>query len=296
MKRKLLYLTSIVLFSATSIKAQNVYDFGGENVAGYTNLTTAAVINGLYGPGLTVNGVLKPTQPGAASTDNVLPTTFTVGKFTFTPGGSARLRTNNPIITRYDESLGVTPAFTPAPTYTGRLAANGVGTATTKYNYKFALQAGDELTLLVSSDATGGSTNATYVIAGPTPATSSTTTVPLGVSYVIHISATVAGDYIFYDSLSKANVYRVYEANVTNAVLGTETFQEIYDVSIYANKGRIFLSDVKSATKISVYGVSGSLVKSVETSEDTSLDINNGLYIVKAQSAEGIKTVKVLVN
>ncbi|WP_163407640.1 T9SS type A sorting domain-containing protein [Flavobacterium ajazii] len=292
MKRKLLYFASIILFTASSISAQNVYDFGGATIAGYTNLTSVSVINALYGPGTGTN----PTVPNAASTNNVLNTTFTVGKLTFTPGGSARLRTDNTALTRYDGTVGVSPAFTPTPSSIGRLASNAVGNATNKYNFKFALTAGDKLTIFVSSDATSGSTSASFTVAGPTAADSFVVTGNLTQSYVIHITAGTTGDYVLYDPVSKLNVYRIYESDVTNAVLGTQTFTEVNNVNIYANNGKIFLSDVKSTTKVNIYNVLGALVKSIEVNEDTGLDVNSGFYIVKAQSVEGVKSVKVLVN
>ena len=42
--------------------------------------------------------------------------------------------------------------------------------------------------------------------------------------------------------------------------------------------------------------MTGALVKSVKASENTSFELQSGVYIVNAKSAEGEKSVKVLVQ
>ncbi|MCB8995341.1 MAG: T9SS type A sorting domain-containing protein [Bacteroidales bacterium] len=56
---------------------------------------------------------------------------------------------------------------------------------------------------------------------------------------------------------------------------------------------RIFVSNVKANTKVSIYNLTGSLVRSFETSSDTDFELNTGLWIVKVGSGEGYKTAKV---
>ncbi|MBP6587670.1 MAG: T9SS type A sorting domain-containing protein [Flavobacterium sp.] len=57
----------------------------------------------------------------------------------------------------------------------------------------------------------------------------------------------------------------------------------------------MFLSNIKTSTKVNVYNVLGALVKTAQLDADSSLDVNGGVYIVNAKSAEGEKSVKVIV-
>jgi hypothetical protein len=56
------------------------------------------------------------------------------------------------------------------------------------------------------------------------------------------------------------------------------------------------VSNVVSETQINVYSITGSLVKSLKTSGNTNFDLRNGVYIINAKSAEGEKSVKVIVQ
>ena len=68
------------------------------------------------------------------------------------------------------------------------------------------------------------------------------------------------------------------------------------DITVYAKQNKIFLSNLKSKTQINVYNLLGALVKSAQADADTSLDVNSGIYIVNAKSADGEKSVKVIVQ
>lgn len=102
--------------------------------------------------------------------------------------------------------------------------------------------------------------------------------------------------YIYGDAANYLSKIEVTGANVTTPALSTNNFQKESDVVVYANDGKIFLSNIKSSTNVEVYSVLGALVKSAKAEADTSLDINAGVYIVKAKSAEGEKSVKVIVK
>lgn len=78
--------------------------------------------------------------------------------------------------------------------------------------------------------------------------------------------------------------------------LAVDSFKADSSADVYSNGNQVFVSNVKSNTAVSVYSVTGALVKTLETSSDTSFDLNSGVWIVKAKSAEGEKSVKVLVK
>lgn len=82
----------------------------------------------------------------------------------------------------------------------------------------------------------------------------------------------------------------------TLASLANKSFQKELDLTVYAKQNTIFLSNIKSSTTVNVYNVLGALVKTAQVDADASLDINSGVYIVNAKSAEGVKSVKVIVQ
>lgn len=65
-------------------------------------------------------------------------------------------------------------------------------------------------------------------------------------------------------------------------------------IHIFTQANRIFITNIKSKTKIDVYSLNGILVKSFETSEDTSFDMKAGLWIVRGSSKEGTGVAKIL--
>ncbi|WP_163399006.1 T9SS type A sorting domain-containing protein [Flavobacterium fluviatile] len=110
-------------------------------------------------------------------------------------------------------------------------------------------------------------------------------------------NVTAAGTlYIYSDAGHNLYKIEVDGATVTAPTLGVNDFHANAVSNIYSNGKLVFVSNVKSDTQVDVYAISGVLVKSLKTSSDTSFDLNTGLYIVKSKSAEGEKSVKVLVN
>jgi hypothetical protein len=310
MKKKLLYFTSLLLFSAVSVNAQiDVWDFGAEQLAtpAYNNMIQVNTINENLNTTVIVANTAGFKWPltvsvGAAGNTLAAGGIVVIGKLTLTPGAD-RIRTTNTTITRYDSTngapvgvTGVYPAFVGA-TNTGMINFQGVGSASAR-NISMDLAAGESATFFIQTTATG-STYTTgllnYVVPSGAAAIASKT-LTSGQLYEIHITADVAGKYTIYDSQFKLSLYRAYRGNVTNALLGTKNFQKTLDVNVYAKDGKIFLSNIKSSTKVEVYSVLGSLVKSTQADADNSLDINSGVYIVKVKSAEGEKSVKVVVQ
>jgi len=80
-----------------------------------------------------------------------------------------------------------------------------------------------------------------------------------------------------------------------DGLTGVDT-RKISPVQIYAFNNRLCVTNIKSNTQIYVYSVDGSMSLSREIKSDESFELKNGLWIVKANSAEGNKVVKVLVN
>lgn len=111
------------------------------------------------------------------------------------------------------------------------------------------------------------------------------------------VQAAVGKIYIYGDTAS-SNLYKieVTGASVTTPTLANKSFQKELDITIYTKQNKIFLSNLKSKTQVNVYNVLGALVKTAQVDADTVLDINSGVYVVNAKSAEGEKSIKVIVQ
>lgn len=81
-----------------------------------------------------------------------------------------------------------------------------------------------------------------------------------------------------------------------DGTLSTDSFSTDSLATVYSNGNQVTISSVKSPTTISVYSVSGALVKKVETSSDTSFNLAAGVYVAKVKSSEGEKSVKLLIQ
>ncbi|MFI1771305.1 hypothetical protein [Thalassobellus citreus] len=55
---------------------------------------------------------------------------------------------------------------------------------------------------------------------------------------------------------------------------------------------RVYLSNVKSSTELNIYSISGALVKTLKTNEDTDFEFRSGLWIATVKTFEGEKAVK----
>jgi len=299
MKRKLLYLTSIILFSASSINAQIKYiDLGGYTItaSGYESLASVADINlAFYGSATYASGQQIFT---GTKTLGTAPTQFSAIGGTDLSGRIYSGVTNQ-------TSYATTPTLTPTTggefgAKTARIQYNGAGRVTPDVRRQFgvSIPAGETVTIILSTDSATPSLNyystsnsTTNVFTNPGFTTSNT------YAYKITNSTASTDTYTFWDSVGKLSIYRVYFADVTvGYTLSNESFEALSNVDVYSANGEITVSNVTSATKISVYNVLGSLVKSIETNQDSNLDVDSGLYIVKAQSEEGLKTVKILVK
>lgn len=212
------------------------------------------------------------------------------------------------------DNLGLFPIA--SNTNFGQVEANGSGAYADSYvgSYRFKTNGGSAITGNMPSQRylyftvdkactltmwckSGGSGARTVFVSNGANFVNSYVTSDSSEKIIFSVSVPAAGKYYIYGDNSY-NFYKIeiVGANVTTPALSTGDFQAESSVSVYANKGAINVSNVTSSTKVSVYSVLGSLVKSIETSADTSLFINSGLYIVKAQSAEGTKTTKVIVQ
>lgn len=66
--------------------------------------------------------------------------------------------------------------------------------------------------------------------------------------------------------------------------------------NVFVEGNEVFVNGISAETCISVYGMDGTLVKSIRVNEDAGLKLGNGLWIVRLSSADNCRSVKVLLQ
>lgn len=129
---------------------------------------------------------------------------------------------------------------------------------------------------------------------------------------VMQFQAVDAGTYSLSNRGGRMRFYRIYLGQV-DASLGSGLETKIYVNGVYSKTlsldknirvstdikavgNRVFISNVKSTTDIKIYTITGALVKEFKTNNDTDFAFNSGLYIATVKTAEGQKSVKLLLN
>ena len=272
MKRKLLYLTSIVLFSAFSMSAQTtIWDLG--NNSSTLNGGTPVTTDWPTGDPFLVQTVKSNLVifPGTATTyGNIVAQTatnpFPSDGYTF--------------INRFQ-------------TGGSSVAASGDALPTSRYNY---FNVSGACTVKVWFRGGNSSQTRSMFVSDGTTIYGSAAAVN-GAYVIFTANVTAAGKiYVYGDAGNNLYKIEVTGATVNTPSLGINDFQADAVSNIYSNGKLVFVSNVKSDTQVDVYGISGVLVKSFKTGSDTSFDLNTGIYVVKSKSAEGEKSEKVLVN
>jgi len=263
MKKKLLYLTSVLLFSISALNAQTKsWTFDDTSVWPTAGVASGgpAVVRDMLGcvpiTGTSTNYFAAQTTTAIAYSDGTSCTSIVK------TGGSGAATNNMPTVRYFYFDVD--------------------GAATVKVWFQHGSSA-------TSTDRTLFLTNGTTEI--------TRTLVAGAIKGILQGTSTVAGRlYLYADNGMYISKIEVTGANVTTPALATKSFQKELDVTVFTKQNKIFFSNIKSSTKVEVYNVLGALVKSAKADSDTSLDITNGVYIVKAKSADGEKAVKVIVQ
>ena len=65
-------------------------------------------------------------------------------------------------------------------------------------------------------------------------------------------------------------------------------------IKVRAFNNNIYISNIKSDSKVRVYSITGALIKSLDTKKDINFTIKNGLWIIAVENRDGKKITKVL--
>jgi hypothetical protein len=84
--------------------------------------------------------------------------------------------------------------------------------------------------------------------------------------------------------------------NPDYATLSIDKVGEVSAVTsnVRAIGNRIYVSNVKSTTEVNIYSITGALVKTIKTNEDTDFNFKTGIWIATVKTFEGAKAVKLM--
>ncbi len=120
-------------------------------------------------------------------------------------------------------------------------------------------------------------------------ATSEDTSQPL----ILTASYNGGSGTIYVSSTSSINYHKI---SVTDGALGINNKESLVSTNLQSIGSKIYVTNVKIATEISIYSITGALVKSFRANSDTNFAFKSGLYIATIKTAEGQKSVKLLVK
>jgi hypothetical protein len=284
MKKTLLTFLFTMLFSATYLNAQVTRTWVFPSpvttavlgstpfVSPGTAFLDTTVVDGLTlvpGTGITTFGVTAGSNVTFAADATV----FT-GNFKFGGAGFASTVTAA-------EMLSPTANFMPTQRYVSFPVAAG----TTSVKVWFKTSSGGALRSLVCTDGVAWKTFVTTTTDAANQA--------IADQGILNASYTGGAGTLYLFSEAGANLYKIV---VNGPALGLNNF-ELNAVNVFSNGKQINVLNVTSETQVNVYNMTGALVKSFATSSDTNFELlNSGLYIVNVNSAEGQKSVKVIVK
>ncbi|MEN3323179.1 T9SS type A sorting domain-containing protein [Mariniflexile soesokkakense] len=81
-----------------------------------------------------------------------------------------------------------------------------------------------------------------------------------------------------------------------DASLDVDDVASTVTTDVRAVGNRVYVSNVKSSTEVKIYAITGALVKEFKTNSNTDFAFKAGLYIATVKTAEGQKSVKLLLN
>tara|TARA_R110002096_G_scaffold231964_1_gene421844 strand:- start:3792 stop:4625 length:834 start_codon:yes stop_codon:yes gene_type:complete len=119
-----------------------------------------------------------------------------------------------------------------------------------------------------------------------------------GAPQTITASYTGTGGNIYIYDSNSFNLYKIVVTGVgaSDLVLSANDYKSPVSTNIKAIKDRIYVSNVKMNTEVKIYSITGALVKSFTTKNDTDFEFKTGLYIATVKTIEGQKAVKLLTH
>lgn len=93
-----------------------------------------------------------------------------------------------------------------------------------------------------------------------------------------------------------SGAYSPVDLQLPNEVLSVNDFKSAVSSNIKSIGNRIYVSNVKTSTEVNIYSITGTLVKSFKTNNDTEFNFQSGLWIAQLKTSEGQKAVKLVTH
>lgn len=261
MKKKLLLIILPIMLISLVIQAQEkVWDFGNDTTnwpESSAAITTTTVIDGL---------TLEPGENGA---------NFGV------------IDANN---TSWDDGYSATQRFKFGGN-SGVNPADGDFIPTRRF-LKFSIDGPVSVKIWFRASG-GGTPRALYITDGSATVAHYDSTGDTGPQY---LEADYSGDSDELYILCADNAFNLYKIEVSSTLLSINDFATTVSSNIRAVGSTVYVSNVKATTEVNIYSITGALVNSFKTNNDTSFEFNSGLYIATLKTPEGQKSVKMIVR
>jgi hypothetical protein len=274
MKTKLLFLTLlIVAITATNNAQDKVWDFGGDpNYTSAAQIAMWPIVDFSAGLGETV---IKDGLTIVGDTGNAdFGTIENSGGKTWDAGTADEYKAIN----RFKFNGGSNPdenGLNPAHSY---LSIPVTGAVDIKVWFRSGSNSAKRT--LYISDGTTSILNSFDAIVDNTDAAT------------ITANYTGTGGNIFIYASNSFNLYKIQVSTATAA--STKNFNADIKANAKAIGNKIYISNVEKNTEISIYSITGALVKKINTNKDTDFTMKTGVWIAKIKTDKGIKSLKLL--
>ncbi|AXP80126.1 hypothetical protein CJ739_1033 [Mariniflexile rhizosphaerae] len=257
-KQLLLFILPMLLLTATMQAQTHTWDFGLNSGGFWLDLPQMAANS----PDQTIDGL-----------------TFVAGTAAF--GGM--------------RNVGATATFadgyTPVQEWQSQGSSQGTSALPARRYFSFPVSGDVDVKVWFRVNGTGGRTG--YIGDGTNTLASATS--ELTTDGLIMLGTYTGGAGTIYISSSASVNYMKIQVGPVGT-LGLDAKISSVSTNVQAVGSRVYVSNVKSSSEISIYSITGALVKSFKTNSDTNFAFKSGLYIATIKTLEGQKSVKLLLN
>ncbi|MEN3323178.1 T9SS type A sorting domain-containing protein [Mariniflexile soesokkakense] len=189
-------------------------------------------------------------------------------------------------------SLNFPDGYTPNNEWPGN-GSSGSGTTNplpTRRYFSFPVTGPSTIKVWFRVNGTGGRT---CEVSDGTTVLGSATSEDSGQGVILTATYNGAGGTIYVSATSSINYHRI---SVVDGVLGVKENTSPVSTNVQAIGNRVYVSNVKTSSEVNIYSITGALVKTFKTNGNTDFAFKAGLYVATIKTAEGQKSVKLLLN
>lgn len=113
-------------------------------------------------------------------------------------------------------------------------------------------------------------------------------------AYTITAEYNGSGENISIYATNSFNLYKIVVTGSGASTLSTYDIKNAIKTELKAYNNKIYVSNIDSPTEISIYSITGALIKKINTNSNTNFEMKKGLWIAKIKTDKGEKTIKLL--